>query len=75
MKCDKDGTEMKVVSRVKRFLTPEEVQFDELTDGQQSEYLAAEMNEGLQEEGEWTIDVVTYGCPKCGAESTSEEVS
>lgn len=41
--------------------------YNNMTEGQMAEYIAAEMS---GEYGEWAVNIVTYKCPKCGKTET-----
>ncbi len=58
MKCEKCGSEMKVIRRETTM-----AELDDATDGQKADYLAAEQSGDF---GDWGITEVTYECKKCG---------
>ena len=61
MKCTKCGSVMRQISRERRLLEPDEV--GDMTDGQEAEYIASELNEDV--DGEFSVIEITYECPKC----------
>lgn len=65
----KDGTEMKVVSKITRLLSPDEL--GEMTEGQEADYIAAEMNE--EAFPDYHITETLFRCPKCGQQIIVQE--
>lgn len=59
--CKKCNTKMKVISRVKRLLDRHELGGD-LSDGEESEYIAADLG---GDSSEFEITQIEYKCPKC----------
>lgn len=53
---------MKVIECSRRLLDPDELGGN-LSDGEKSEYIAAEC--GGDDTGEFSINQITYECPKC----------
>ncbi len=68
VKCKKDGTEMVVMSKVRRMLEGDEVDFDDMTEGQYGDYMAEQESSGIGDN--WSVTEITYKCPKCGREIT-----
>lgn len=60
--CKKCGEKMVGIDSWRRLLDPDEVDFESLTEGQQADYMAAEMS---GEWGDWAVDEVLYECPRC----------
>ncbi len=60
--CKKCKSNMNIVERYQRLLDRDELGGD-LTDGEESEYIAAEL--GGDESGEFTVTGIIYECPKC----------
>jgi ssDNA-binding Zn-finger/Zn-ribbon topoisomerase 1 len=58
--CEKCKVKMKVIDQTRRLLDRDEV--GDLSDGEEAEYITAELGGDLEEFG---IDQVTYECPKC----------
>lgn len=62
---------MRVVGRSRRLLDGDELGGD-LTDGEESEYMAAEL--GGDSEGEFTVNEIIYECPRCHGLKTVESL-
>ncbi|MGB9635987.1 MAG: hypothetical protein ACPL1Y_01900, partial [Thermoplasmata archaeon] len=60
MKCEKCKTEMMEVNR--QYVLAD-VDFEELTEGEMADYMAAELSGDF---GEWGVTEITYQCGKCG---------
>ena len=71
MKCEKDGSEMKLTSQERKMPDSESMDFESLTEGQMADYMAAEES---GEFGDWAIVEKTYKCPKCGNEIIVQEM-
>jgi len=70
MLCDKCNAEMKIVSQYPRLMDRDEVG-DDLSDGEEADYLAAELG---GDSSNYEITVVTYLCPKCNLEKIVEKI-
>ena len=66
MKCDKDETVMVQVSRVRKLLEREEL--GDMTEGQEADYMAAELNDEFAESSDFSVTEAKFRCPKCGRE-------
>jgi predicted transcriptional regulator len=60
--CNKCNIKMKIIEKYQRLLDRDELGGD-LSDGEEAEYIAAEL--GGDETGEFSITEITYECPKC----------
>ncbi len=66
MKCDKDETVMVQVSRVRKLLERDEL--GDMTEGQEADYMAAELNDEFAESSDFSVTETKFRCPKCGRE-------
>ena len=63
MKCKHDGSEMELISQERKMPEPDDMNMENLTEGQMADYMAAEESGNF---GDWAIVEKTYKCPKCG---------
>ncbi len=59
---------MIIISKVRRMLEGNEVDFDDMTEGQYADYMAEQESSGIGDN--WSVAEITYWCPKCGKEIT-----
>ena len=71
MKCEKDGSEMKLIHQERKMPDPEDMDMEQLTEGQMADYMAAELSGDF---GDWAIVEKTYKCPKCGNVIVVQEI-
>jgi ribosomal protein S27AE len=64
MKCDKCNTEMMLIHSERKMPDPEDIDYNNLTEGQQADYFAAEDSGDF---GDWAVVEKLYKCPKCGS--------
>ena len=72
IECNKCKKPMKII-RTEQELMPSSItcSFYDMSEGQMAEYMAAEMSGDF---GDWTVDVVTCKCPKCGKTETERNI-
>jgi len=67
-KCSKCGSPMKIISREQELMECDVMcGIYNMTEGQMGDYMAAEMSGDY---GDWTVNIVTYKCSKCGKTET-----
>lgn len=67
--CSKCNTEMAIVSKYTRLMDRDEV--GELSDGEEADYLAAEIG---GDSSDYEITVEIYRCPECNSEEYVETI-